>query len=361
MEKNKTLNSIKNPNFLKEDIFLDYLNYNNNPLTNEEFIKPKFETFDKFFNNEENSPKSNISSNKSFPCSRLGMCDQSSFNSLNSYNEKIKINGGKGKNLLEENYKNNNNEINLFQNLDENNCMKKQLFNIMQNQNFTIEDLRKKKLIMNRESAKKSRLKKKKYIENLEKEFLILKEELIRIKSNQNINVNNHNKISDDISSNKIIENIIKNQNCNNLNYNNKEKEMLDLKKDELNIITNNLEKNNNIVNNFVKRQKNVLSYLLVKQIDIMTPIKIKAFQNKFLKLEIFDPDDSIEVIKNKINSNLNTIIELYDIDIVDNSKSDSICTNKKKSMAYNLYDFYNSLKNYVNQYDYIYNKIENV
>ena len=114
-------------------------------------------------------------------------------------------------------------------------------------------------------------------------------------------------------------------------------------------------------MNNFVKRQKNVLSYLLVKQIDIMTPIKIKAFQNKFLKLEIFDPDDSIEVIKNKINSNLNTIIELYDIDIEDNSKSDSICTNKKKSMAYNLYDFYNSLKNYVNQYDYIYNKIENV
>ena len=365
MEKNGTINPIKNPNFLKEDIFLDYLNYNNNPLTNQEFIKPKFETFDKFFNDEENSPKSNISSNKSLP--HIPSFEQYPLNSINNHSEKIKVNGGHGINLIEENYKNSNtNNINSFQNLDESSStMKRQLFSIMQNQKFTIEDLRKKKLIMNRESAKKSRLKKKRYIENLEKEYLILKEELIRIKSNQNININ-YNKINaEELCSTKINENTFKNQNCNNLNYNNKEKEIFDLKKDELNIITNNLEKNSNAVNNYVKKQKNLLSYLLVKQIDIMTPIKIKAFQNKFLKLETFDQDDSIEVVKNKINTNLNTIIELYDIepydDSIESNKTESLCTNKKKSMAYNLYDFYNSLQIYVNHYEYIYNKIENI
>ncbi len=358
MEKNKLINTMKNPNFLKEDIFLDYLNYNNNPLSNEDFIKPKFETFDKYFNNEENSLKSKMSSNKSIP--HIQVSDLFSFNNVNNYNEKNIINGGQGKNFIDENYKGSNNEMNLNLNLDENNnYTKKQLFNTMQNQKFTIEDLRKKKLIMNRESAKKSRLKKKKYIEKLEKEFLILKEEIIRIKSNQTINM--CDKLNNDFCSNKIIENIIKNQNCNNLNYNYKEKEIFDLKKDELNIITNNLENNSNQVSNFVKRQKSVLSYLLVKQIDIMTPIKIKAFQNKFLKLESFEPDDSIEVIKNKINVNLNTIIELYDIDNEENNKNDNNICNKKKSMAYNLYDFYNNLKIYVNQYDYIYNKIDNI
>ena len=35
MEKNKITNEIKYPNFLKEDIFLDYLIYNKNPITNE--------------------------------------------------------------------------------------------------------------------------------------------------------------------------------------------------------------------------------------------------------------------------------------------------------------------------------------
>ena len=89
-----------------------------------------------------------------------------------------------------------------------------------------------------------------------------------------------------------------------------------------------------------------------------MTPIKIKSFQNKFLKLQAFKEDDSIEVIKNKIKTNLNTIIELYDINDEDNNnKSINIC-NKKKSMAYHIYNFYIQLKEYVNQYDFIYNKL---
>ena len=342
MENNK-INLVKNPNFLKEDIFLDYLVYNNNPLTNEEFIEPKLESFDKFFNEEENSLKSNILSNKSY--SQI----YSSFQNNNNNLEKNKIMNGAEDKIIIDNKRNNN--LNLIESNEENNEIKK-LFNI--------EDSRAKKLIMNRESAKKSRLKKKKYIQNLEKEYVILKEELIRAKSN--INSNNNDKFMNNLYSNKIIENIMKNKSDSidlNLNLNNKEKEIFDLKNQEKEIITKNLEKDKESVKIYVKKQKSVLEYLLVKQIDIMTPIRIKTFQNKFLKLENFDTGDNINIIKNKIESNLNTIIELYDID-ENNCKKNKIC-NKNTSMSYQLYDFYSNLKKYINQYDLIFNKIENI
>ncbi len=342
MENNK-INLVKNPNFLKEDIFLDYLVYNNNPLTNEEFIEPKLESFDKFFNEEENSLKSNILSNKSY--SQI----YSSFQNNNNNLEKNKIMNGAEDKIIIDNKRNNN--LNLIESNEENNEIKK-LFNI--------EDSRAKKLIMNRESAKKSRLKKKKYIQNLEKEYVILKEEIIRSKSN--INSNNNDKFMNNLYSNKIIENIMKNKSNSidlNLNLNNKEKEIFELKNQEKEIITKNLEKDKESVKIYVKKQKSVLEYLLVKQIDIMTPIRIKTFQNKFLKLENFDTDDNINIIKNKIESNLNTIIELYDID-ENNCKKNKIC-NKNTSMSYQLYDFYSNLKKYINQYDLIFNKIENI
>ena len=366
MENNKITNTMKNPNFLKEDIFLDYLIYNNNPLTNEEFIKPKLETFDKYFSEEENSQKLNISPNKLY--SKISLPEKYTFNNFSNSPEKSKIiNGAEEKNILENfsiKNKNNNNNNNL--NIDECNCMKKQLFNTVHDRTFNVEDLKKKKLIMNRESAKKSRLKKKKYIQNLEKEFIILKEELIRIKSSKMLN--NSDKFINDLYSNKIIENIFQNQKNNNidlnLNLNNKEKEIFELKKEEINITSNNLEKNMDYVKSYSNKQKNVLEYLLIKQIDIMTPIKIKNFQNKFLKLETFEIDDNINVIKNKIEKNINTIIELYDIDennCKNNINNNNSIINKKNSMSYQLYEFYNSLKKYVDQYFIIFNKIENI
>ena len=364
MEKNKISNTMKNPNFLKEDIFLDYLIYNNNPLTNEEFIKPKLETFDKYFGEEENSQKLNIPPNRLN--SKISFPENYPFNNILSSPEKLKIiNGAEDKNILENSNKKTNNNSNSL-NIDENN-MKKQLFNTIHDQNINFEELKKKKLIMNRESAKKSRLKKKKYVANLEKEFIILKEELIKLKSSQNLN--NSDKFINDLYTNKVIENIFKNEKNNtnidlNLNLNNKEKEIFELKKEEMNITSNNLEKNPDTVKNYANKQKNVLEYLLVKQIDIMTPIKIKNFQNKFLKLETFEIDDNINVIKNKIEKNINTIIELYDID--DNNcrnkiNNNNIIINKKNSMSYQLYDFYNNLKAYVDQYYMLFNKIENI
>ena len=362
MEKDNLLNNMNNQNISKEEIFLDYLNFNNSPLKKEDFIKPTLETFDKFFANEESSPKSIASFNKLMP-------DYFTFNNINISNlnnsmKKNKImNANQEKIIMDDKNKinfNNKKDINLNEKYDEDN-LKINLFNTTQNEKFTIEDLKKKKLIMNRESAKKSRLKKKIYIENLEKEYIILKEEIIRIKSNQNLN--GSDKIYNEYYSNdQLIENIIKNNNNINFNYNfnSKDNEIYELKKEEINIITNNLEKNSEVANNYINKQKKILQYLLVKQIDIMIPIKIKVFQKKFLKLQTIDEDDSIETIKNKININLNTIIELYDIDGEDNNKTTNIY-NKKKSMAYQIYDFYISLKEYVNQYDIIYNKIEKI
>ena len=350
MEKDNIMNIIKNQNPFKEEIFLDYLNCNNSPVTKEEFIKPTLETFDKFFNNDVSTPKSSTSMNKSL--SQTPISDHFTFSNINNFNvfnSKIKginFSSNQGKNSEFFISKNNDSNLNIYENYEEENSLKnKNIFNTIQNEKFIIEDLKKKKLIMNRESAKKSRLKKKKYVENLEKEYTILKEEVIRLKSFKNINGNGN--------CNKELKN----------NYNGKDEinngnQINDFKKEQFNIISNNLEKNPDIVTNYTNKQKKLLQYLLVKQIDIMTPIKIKAFQNKFLKLETFNEDDSIEVIKNKIKINLNTIIELYDINDEDNNnKSINIC-NKKKSMAYHIYNFYNSLKEYVNQYDFIYNKL---
>jgi hypothetical protein len=350
MEKDNIMNIIKNQNPFKEEIFLDYLNCNNSPVTKEEFIKPTLETFDKFFNNDVSSPKSIISMNKSLP--QTPISDRFLFNNINSINNftsKIKginFSANQRKNSEHHNSKNNEPNINKYEISEEENCSKnKNLLNKIQNEKFIIEDLKKKKLIMNRESAKKSRLKKKKYVENLEKEYIILKEELIRLKSFQNVNGNG--------KSNKEL-----NNNSNDKDEINNGNQIYEFKKEQFNIISNNLEKNPDVVINFANKQKKLLQNLLVKQIDIMTPIKIKAFQNKFLKLQTFNEDDSIEAIKNKIKINLNTIIELYDINDEDNNnKSINIC-NKKKSMAYHIYNFYNQLKEYVNQYDFINNKL---
>ena len=342
--------------FPKEDIFLEHLNHNNNPLKNEEFVKGNLETFDKFFNEEETIkiPNKTINQSIDYSCASLG-------NNCFNFNEKL-VNGGKDKNI----------SLNVFikDKINDNNIetikAKTQLFNTLQESEM-VTDLKKRKLIMNRESAKKSRLKKKKYIENLEKEYLILKEELIRLKSLENLNSkNNLELVNERYSNNNMIENIIShNKNIIsadvdlNFNINNhKDKEIVSLKKEEFKIISNNLEKDQKVINDYINKQKKILQNLLVKQIDLMTPISIKDFQNKFLKLEEIKKDDSISVIKNKINKNLEAIIELYDINVKEDKDNKNV--NSKNSKGFNIYIFYNSLKSYIEQYEYIYNQIDN-
>lgn len=338
--------AIKDQIIQKEDIFVEHLNQKNNQLKNEEFFKGSLETFDKFFNEEEIIKTNKKPVNLSIDNSTI-----SNTKDFSKLKEKI-INGGKDKNFSFN--MNTKNEKNV-----EINQMKKQLFNTLQSYE-SVEDLKKKKLFSNRESAKRSRLKKKQYVENLEKEFLFLKQEIIRIKSLQKLNSKNINieVINNSVSNNNIINSVIMNNINFNLNINNpKDKEIMNLKKEELHIISNNLTKDSKTVNNYINKQKKLLQNLLIKQIDIITPEKIKNFQNKFLKLEEIKNDDNISVIKNKINKNLESIIELYDIDITSNNHE--INQFKPKSKGNNIYNFYNDLKSYIEQYEFIYNKIE--
>ena len=90
-----------------------------------------------------------------------------------------------------------------------------------------------------------------------------------------------------------------------------------------------------------------------------MTPIRIKSFQSKFLKMKSLDADDSIEVIKNKIDMNLNIIIELYGIE--DNNILNLDFCNNRKSIAYQLYDYYKEVKSLVNKFETIYNNFKNI
>ena len=153
MENNNNINQIKNPIIIKGDIFSEYLISNSfqNSFLNQDFAKPDNETFDKFFNNDENSLKSlnslnefNKSNlNKSFLLEQQQILDHLPIDNLNNI-----INGGKEKKL-------NNENIN-----KDNNKKKKNLFNTFGNKEITPEEKKQKKLIMNRESAKKSRLKK---------------------------------------------------------------------------------------------------------------------------------------------------------------------------------------------------------
>lgn len=337
---NNKNNQIKSPIVIKGDIFSDYLNCNSfqNSLLNKDFAKPDNETFDKFFNNDENSIKS--------------------YNSIDDYSRqylsKPSISEGQMSNLFSINNSdfiyNQKDKINNEQKMNSNDDIKKKnRFNTLPNKEISSEEKKKKKLIMNRESAKKSRQKKKNYIENLEKQYMLLKEEFIKIREEQklnNFNLNNQVK-----SNNQCI--IQKQKNKLNEYNNNK------LKKFGKKIIDNNneFEQSNNLSNN-LNNQKRLMIYLLINQIDVMTPIKIKSFQSKFLKMNSLDADDSIEVIKNKIDMNLNIIIELYGIETNNIPKID-FCNNKK-SIAYQLYDYYKEVKSLVNKFEKIYN-FENI
>ena len=360
MNNYKNTDQTKSPVVIKGDMFSEYLNCNSfqNTLLNQDFAKPDTETFDKFFNNDDNNSLKSLNSSNEFNKQNINKLALSDFQINDQYqlNNLNFINGGQCKNINEENIKN---EINDYKEVNKDNAKKKNLFNTFQrNENeITDEDIKQKKLLMNRQSAKKSRLKKKNYIENLEKQFILLKEEYIRIFENNKIKqsdsliANNNNNINNQI--NKIlIENKNKNDTIVKLNKCNRKKNSnYKLRNEESNV-------NNN--SNNMNDQKRLLSSLLINQIDIMTPIKIKAFQNKFLKMQSLDEDDSIDVIKNKINTNLNIIIELYGIENENNIPNINIC-NKKKSMAYKLYDFYKDINILVNKFENIYNNIGNI
>ena len=329
---NANANQMKNPIVIQGDIFSDYLNCNSfhNSLSNKDFAKPDNQTFNKFFNNDESSIKSlNYLNDLSGQNLSKLVTHHNLIDNLFPINKFDFLKVSKEININESNSNNKENKN------------KKNIFSTLAKE-ITVEDKKQKKLIMNRESAKKSRLKKKNYIENLEKQYMLLKEEFINIREEQKLNntiYNINNNLISNVNQNKMGNNKLK------LNSNVKK-----IKKSEI------LETNNNINNINSNNQKRLMLYLLINQIDIMTPIKIKSFQNKYLKILILDANDSIEVIKNKINMNLAIIVELYGMEQNNKNFPKLNFCNKKKSIAYRLYEYYNDIKTLINNFESIYN-----
>ena len=331
-----------------QDIFREFLNFNNfhNEILNEDFPKHSFDSFDKFNSNDEYSMRSLNSVNNITKSNNL---NKSQMNELKIPTPKkimhlMNINNLNFENLTKINL-NGKNEINPIKELKDikpnNQFLSKKIeFNSLQTSEQVDNEIKQKKLLINRESAKKSRLKRKIYIENLEKQYLILKTEYIKIIEKQKLNqgyINNS---------------ILKNEHFiddNKINPNlkiGKENVLYDFKR----LQEDNIQINNDCLN----KQKKIMENILINQIDMMTPINIKLLQHKFLKLNKIDNNDNFQTIKNKINSNIEMIKELYDI----NENDIDI---KKKSKGYKLFDFYSNVAKLLNKYEVICTNIDKI
>ena len=331
-----------------QDIFREFLNFNNfhNDILNEDFPKHSFDSFDKFNSNDEYSMRSLNSLNNITKSNNL---NKSQMNELKIPTPKkimhlMNINNLNFENLTKINL-NGKNEINPIKELKDikpnNQFLSKKIeFNSLQTSEQVDNEIKQKKLLINRESAKKSRLKRKIYIENLEKQYLILKTEYIKIIEKQKLNqgyINNS---------------ILKNEHFiddNKINPNlkiGKENVLYDFKK----LQEDNIQINNDCLN----KQKKIMENILINQIDMMTPINIKLLQHKFLKLNKIDNNDNFQTIKNKTNSNIEMIKELYDIN------ENEICINKK-SKGYKLFEFYSNISTLLNKYEVLCTNIDKI
>ena len=337
-----------NEETINQDIFREFLNFNNfhNEILNEDFPKHSFDSFDKFNSNDEYSMRSLNSVNNITKSNNL---NKSQMNELKIPTPKkimhlMNINNLNFENLTKINL-NGKNEINSIKEIKDikpnNQFLSKKIeFNSLQTSEQIDNEIKQKKLLINRESAKKSRLKRKIYIENLEKQYLILKTEYIKIIEKQKLNqcyVNNS---------------ILKNEHFiddNKINPNlkiGKENVLYDFKK----LQEDNIQINNDCLN----KQKKIMENILINQIDMMTPINIKLLQLKFLKLNKIDNNDNFQTIKNKINSNIEMIKELYDIN------ENDIDINKK-SKGYKLFDFYSNVAKLLNKCEVICTNIDKI
>lgn len=282
-----------NPTFPKNDIFADYIIYNPDngngtldlslvkDIRDEIPIEPNFDF--SYFENENGKKEKKISVFKKIPEKEI-------------QKQILKVNQTqKMKEIKLQNCIVNENEI-------------KQKKNIFETHNENEKEIQKqKKLLMNRLSAKKSRLKPG-----------VSKQENGKTLEN----------LSNDVQRYDIL-----------------------IKKEHL--FYEKSKNDNESINDYVNLQKKLLHDILIKIIDVSMPIKCKIFQHKFLKLQKFENEDSINIIINKINCNIDMLKELYDFD-----KQLIIKKNKSESIAQQLFIYYNNLKDYVISFKTIYDHI---
>ena len=364
-------NSSINPIFPKGDIYSEFLNNNNdNFLMDNASISSNLEPFDAFFigkhsrnssyedNNYVNKITPTHKSNNNTPNSGVQLifnktdCDNFLFP---NGNQNMKISST---NKIKNKKTKKGNDI---KNTDEKKSYKKNpkiLFNsFLPNKMNEVQKQNQK--IKNKISARKSRLKKKLYIEQLEKEYFLVNKELNEIKRKFNMNISQNNIIplkeyeEEEATSSKLSK--IFNGDIINVD---------ELKEEEKKIINekSNEKKDINRHKSFTTKQKLILEQLLIEQIEIMMPIRIRMFQNKYLKLLNIDKNDNIDIIKNKIKENLKIIEEVYDINnfIMESNGKEKpqlhhYDENSNKSMAYQIYNYYYNLGNYINEFEKIY------
>ena len=312
-----------NPTFPKNDIFADYIIYNPDngngtldlslvkDIRDEIPIEPNFDF--SYFENENGKKEKKISVFKKIP------------------EKEIK------KQILKVNQTQKKKEIKL-QNCIVNKNEKKQKKNIFETHNENEKEIQKqKKLLMNRLSAKKSRLKKKVYIKYLEDELEKMKNEIEKKRNFEKFYLPGVSKQENG----KTLENL----------SNDVQRYDILIKKEHL--FYEKSKNDNESINDYVNLLKKLLHDILIKIIDVSMPIKCKIFQHKFLKLQKFENEDSINIIINKINCNIDMLKELYDFD-----KQLIIKKNKSESIAQQLFIYYNNLKDYVISFKTIYDHI---
>lgn len=178
------------------------------------------------------------------------------------------------------------------------------------------------RLLINRISARKSRLKKKQYIKCLEEEVARLKNQIILSEKTgqENKNLGGLNL------------NVEKTEEKNELFLN----KIILLEKQENEVKKEGQKKRVNIINQHEVLQKSILREMLVKQIHLFLPLKYIIFGEKFIKLVKINEDDSLSVIISKIDENLKKIKNYM-----------NIIPKKRIKLVIKFYEIYKKIKNY--------------
>ncbi len=327
---------------LNEDIIDDDLcNYNNlfisgNQENNEIDIPPNLNIFSNNDNlsNLSNSDKNNNNENFNYQNKIIQNYKNINFNSnnnnniitnINIYNNNCNTNNNINLENLVTSKKNNKkiNKINFkysqIKDIEIEENVKKPLFEIYSNLN----DFQKqKKLLMNRISAKKSRLKRKKYISLLEDE----------LKKNKNI-----------LEEKKQLENLYLKETSEKENIINKVSnaansfDILLKKEKEIKNNKNNLI-NENKIKEYCHLQVDFMKKMFIAKLELLMPLKCKLFAKKYLKLENFEDDDNLNIVLNKVKNNLIILKELYNFEKKDLEEN-------KKSKDIQLYRFFINIK----------------
>lgn len=176
-----------------------------------------------------------------------------------------------------------------------------------------------KRLNSNKISARKSRQRKKEYIKYLE-------EELVKLKNNP---------------LNKKMDKINENDDKNTKFFNN----IILLEKQEKEIYKDGQKKKSKLMKEYIVLQKILLKEMLIRQINYFIPLKFQIFGKKYIKLISISEDDSISVIKGKLNDNLGKIENYINV-----SKG-------KIKFLYKYSEIYKKLINYIDNFQELFNE----